>query len=183
MFYLNCKPEQSCNRVYDSFTPLSLSFLSFSQVNVGLTVLSLLTFIHPVHVSLYCKKLAKQRKTKEANGHGSAKCWHYQVHQIVNIKGRMCMHGFIHAKALSLLVLVCYVENCTNVCPYLRKLVFCYLAQTSIWSQPLTGWIFGVKCQGHYDITSVLLIVNMIFEKSWGNKQTTFLSQTTGYLK
>ncbi|XP_033985810.1 solute carrier family 43 member 3-like [Trematomus bernacchii] len=43
-------------------------------VNVGLTVLSLLTFIHPVHVSLYCKKLAKQRKTKEANGHGSAKC-------------------------------------------------------------------------------------------------------------
>ncbi|KAK5899962.1 hypothetical protein CesoFtcFv8_009380 [Champsocephalus esox] len=43
-------------------------------VNVGLTVLSLLTFIHPVHVSLYCKKLTKRRKTKEANGHGSAKC-------------------------------------------------------------------------------------------------------------
>ncbi|KAM9362504.1 equilibrative nucleobase transporter 1-like isoform 2-T2 [Symphorus nematophorus] len=34
-------------------------------VNVGVTLLSLLTFIHPVHVSLYCRKLAKQRKTEQ----------------------------------------------------------------------------------------------------------------------
>ncbi|XP_035515313.1 solute carrier family 43 member 3-like [Morone saxatilis] len=34
-------------------------------VNVGVTLVSLLTFIHPLHVSLYCRKLAKQRKTEQ----------------------------------------------------------------------------------------------------------------------
>ncbi|XP_073328289.1 equilibrative nucleobase transporter 1-like [Pagrus major] len=42
-------------------------------VNVGVTVLSLLAFTHPVHVSLYCTKLAKQRKTEqEVDKQGSA---------------------------------------------------------------------------------------------------------------
>ncbi|XP_034544311.1 solute carrier family 43 member 3-like [Notolabrus celidotus] len=38
-------------------------------VNIGLTLLSLLAFIHPIHVNLYCRKLAKQRpkKTQEVN--------------------------------------------------------------------------------------------------------------------
>ncbi|KAM7010283.1 equilibrative nucleobase transporter 1-like isoform 1-T2 [Tautogolabrus adspersus] len=38
-------------------------------VNVAVTLLSLLALIHPIHVSLYCKKLKKQRTctTKEAN--------------------------------------------------------------------------------------------------------------------
>ncbi|XP_035032430.2 equilibrative nucleobase transporter 1 isoform X4 [Hippoglossus stenolepis] len=34
-------------------------------VNIGVTVVSLLTFIHPVHVSLYCRELAKQRKNSQ----------------------------------------------------------------------------------------------------------------------
>ncbi|XP_074484842.1 equilibrative nucleobase transporter 1-like isoform X3 [Sebastes fasciatus] len=43
-------------------------------VNVGVTLVSLLAFIHPVHVSLYCKKLAKQRKTgQEVIDQGSEK--------------------------------------------------------------------------------------------------------------
>ncbi|XP_035032421.2 equilibrative nucleobase transporter 1 isoform X3 [Hippoglossus stenolepis] len=40
-------------------------FLSFFKVNIGVTVVSLLTFIHPVHVSLYCRELAKQRKNSQ----------------------------------------------------------------------------------------------------------------------
>ncbi|KAG8015070.1 Solute carrier family 43 member 3 [Nibea albiflora] len=44
-------------------------------VNVGVTLVSLLAFIHPLHVSLYCRKLAKQRKTeREVNEPHSAKC-------------------------------------------------------------------------------------------------------------
>uniref|UniRef100_A0A671YXP2 Solute carrier family 43 member 3a n=1 Tax=Sparus aurata TaxID=8175 RepID=A0A671YXP2_SPAAU len=42
-------------------------------VNVGITVLSLLAFAHPVHVGLYCRKLAKLRKTEqEVDKQGSA---------------------------------------------------------------------------------------------------------------
>ncbi|XP_010740130.2 solute carrier family 43 member 3 isoform X2 [Larimichthys crocea] len=44
-------------------------------VNVGVTLVSLLAFIHPLHVSFYCRKLAKQRKTeREVNEQQSAKC-------------------------------------------------------------------------------------------------------------
>ncbi|XP_068177273.1 equilibrative nucleobase transporter 1-like [Antennarius striatus] len=34
-------------------------------VNVGVTLVSLLSFCHPLHVSLYCRKLAQQRKTEQ----------------------------------------------------------------------------------------------------------------------
>ncbi|XP_019939554.2 equilibrative nucleobase transporter 1-like [Paralichthys olivaceus] len=34
-------------------------------VNIGVTLVSLLAFIHPVHVSLYCRELAKQRKNSQ----------------------------------------------------------------------------------------------------------------------
>ncbi|XP_053183297.1 equilibrative nucleobase transporter 1-like [Scomber japonicus] len=44
-------------------------------VNVGVTLVSLLTFIHPIHVSLYCRKLSKQRRTtQEVNEQGLAEC-------------------------------------------------------------------------------------------------------------
>ncbi|XP_055770839.1 equilibrative nucleobase transporter 1-like [Salvelinus fontinalis] len=34
-------------------------------VNVGLTLLTLLTFIHPLHVHLHCRSLANQRRAKQ----------------------------------------------------------------------------------------------------------------------
>ncbi|XP_067440299.1 equilibrative nucleobase transporter 1-like isoform X2 [Thunnus thynnus] len=44
-------------------------------VNVGVTLVSLLTFIHPIHVSLHCRKLSKQRRiTQKVNEQGLARC-------------------------------------------------------------------------------------------------------------
>ncbi|XP_070782953.1 equilibrative nucleobase transporter 1-like [Enoplosus armatus] len=46
-------------------------------VNVGVTLVSLLTFIHPVHVSLYCRKLAKQSEHEvKEQGSTSRGCRH-----------------------------------------------------------------------------------------------------------
>lgn len=46
--------------------PLRVALLMCLQVNIGLTLLSLVTFIHPISVYLHCRNLASQRpKNKE----------------------------------------------------------------------------------------------------------------------
>jgi hypothetical protein len=57
MFWDHRLCTRGAQSVCSSSTPLL-------QVNVGLTLLTLLTFIHPLHVHLHCRSLASQRRAR-----------------------------------------------------------------------------------------------------------------------